>query len=430
VAQFGNRAITESEFVLAYELAPRQLTNQPDWEARQAVLNLMLNRILLAREAEKQGLGDDPVLQRAVAIYERLAINRELYLKHIRDRITVEESEERNAFERSKTTLYIKHFESASKAVAKEISSNQQAIEHIPIYPESRTMKSDQFGQVDLVSWNDVYVDIEDILFSLPLKQLSQPYFDGKKYHVFQVIDLEKEVFLRENEFQAARESIHSVLRKRKELKASVEFVQTIMQPQELIIKAEALNQLTECLWKSRPASSDPQLQFIANDEIQLITDDTGLATQVLANYKEGVMTISDILMWYKVNPQKISYQSQLALRESIKKTVAVVVRNWVLSEQGFREKLNLKPAVKEEVQTQREYLLAEKMLNKLQCDQASTSEDSTFSQIAFSAYVNNHIQQLKTQATFQIFKDQLMAVQTTDAGLTRKIDFTAVHSQ
>jgi len=428
VAKVENRPITADEFAFAYELSPRQLTSLEKHEARSAVLDRLIDRILLAQNAEKLELGStDTAMQRAIDIYRRQAINRELYLKHIRTPISVNEDEEREAFRRSKLTLYVKHFESEQEKDAINVSKGIMSFEHIPVYPGIKSVDLDIYGSVDVIGWNDVQDNLEDQLYNLAVHHFSEPIYDGRKYHVFLVVEQEREVLVRETDFQAKRESIHGILCKRKEAKASSAFVQDIMAPQELIIKADALNKLTDRLWNNRPASVDPRIQYISNDEIKYISEDNlDINKQPIAIYKDGDMTISDILFHYRVNPQKVSYDNKLALRESLKNSVALYIRDWVFSERGIREKLDRLPSVKEEVQTRKEYLLAKKMVNTLYGEvfvDLKTDEE-------FQEYVEAYLSELKENASIQVFNEQLMAVTTTDEGLSRKVDFIAVRTQ
>ncbi len=428
VAKVGSRLITADEYAFTYELSPRQLTSLENHEARLAVLDKLIERIVLAQNAEKLDLGlKDTMMQRAVDLYRRQAINRELYLKHIRTPISVNEDEEREAFRRSKMTLFIKHFESENEEDAINVLKGITPLKHTPIYPGVEEKTLDIFGPVDVIGWNDVNDNLEEHLYNLPVYQFSEPIFDGRKYHVFKVVEQEREVLVRENDFLANRESIHGILRKRKETKAASQFVQDIMAPQKLIIKAGALNQLTDKLWSSRPASVDPRIQYISNDEIKYISaNDQEIARQPIAIFKDGTMTVDDILFHYKVNPQKISYDSELALRESLKNAVALYVRDWVFSEKGIREKLDRWPSVKEEVQTRSEYLLAKKMVNSIYNDNVADFKNDE----EFQNYLNKYISELKEKANIQVFEEQLMAVNTTDEGLSRKVDFIAVYAQ
>ncbi|MBU4444325.1 SurA N-terminal domain-containing protein, partial [bacterium] len=170
VAKVEDRIITADEFAFAYELSPRQLTSLENRKARSAVLDRLIDRILLAQHAEKLELGStDTVLQRAIDLYRRQAINRELYLKHIRSPISVNEDEEREAFRRSKMTLFVKHFESELEEEAINVSKGITSFEHTPVYPGVKTIDMNIYGPVDVIGWNDVQDNLENQLYNLPV---------------------------------------------------------------------------------------------------------------------------------------------------------------------------------------------------------------------------------------------------------------------
>ena len=428
VAMIEDRLISADEFAFAYELAPSQLTKLETREARLAVLERLTDRVLLAREAESRELArSDSTLQRALDLYKRQAVNRELYRKYIRRPISVSEDEERTAFSRSKITYYIRHHESETTENAAEVSRGDAPFRHKPLFAGVETVQLESFGYVDRIPWREIPANIEELIANLPVGQKSEPFFYMGKHHILQVVDTEREVLLRENDFQANRESLHGIIRKRKEAVAASAFVQDMMAPQQLVIKADALNNLTNWLWNRRPASIGPEAQYISDAEIKFITRDPAvIGKQTIAIFKSGEMTVADILFHYKVNPQKISYASELALRESLKNAVALYVRDWVFSEKGLAERLDRRPAVREEIRTRREYLLAQKMINRLYQEQATDGMYET----ELQAIVTRFTRQLREKTEIRIFEEQLMAVNTSDEGLARKIDFIAVQTQ
>lgn len=428
VAKIGDRVITADEFAEAYEFSSRQITSLEKSKARMAVLDQMTKRIVLAKQAEKMELGTtDTVMQRALDLYRRQAINRELYQKYVRKLVTVIEDEEREAFKRSQKTLYVKHYVSSSEKEIQELLQGFRPFQHYPVYPGANTIQTEAFGPVDLITWNDSPEEIEELLYNLPLGEYSEPLMVKEKYHVFQVVDYEEQVVIRDSEFQANRESIHGILRKRKESRLAKQFVQSVMESENLVIKADALNGLTDVIWQNRPTDNNQQLNYIPDEEIKFVNDDKqNLAGEPIAVFESGTMTVADILFNYKVRPQQISYESELSLRESLKNVVALYVREWVFSEKGIYEKLDKKPSVKKEERIRREYLLTRKIVNKLYRD----SDDKFKDDAEFGEFLAEYVTDLKKQTNIQIFNEQLMAVNTTDEGLARKIDFIAVQAQ
>lgn len=431
VARVGGRVITAEEFAFAYEMAPRAITNLENSKARKTILDQLIEKIILARQAEREGLDNDSLLQKTVDLYKRLAINRELYLKHVRKPVRVAESEERQAFEYSKTTLFVRHFSSAQADLAIQVSAGIIQLKHTPMFPGVRQVDMPGYGVVDQIKWKDIPGDMADVLYKLPLKEYSKPFFDGRRYHVFQVVEIEKETLLRENDFQANRESLHGILQKRKEQKASGEYVQKIMADQSVMIRAKALNQLTEEVWRKRPTAAAPLEQYITNQEVNSLTRASQeFLKDEIAGFAGGSLTVADLLVNYKVNPVKISYKSKLTVRESLKNAVGMYVRDWVLSEQGIREKLDHRPSVIAEETTRREHLLMRKMLAQIGREYATQYSDTAATQANADRYMAEYVNNLRKTEKVKIYNDNLMAVRTTDAGLARKVDFVAFHTQ
>ena len=196
------------------------------------------------------------------------------------------------------------------------------------------------------------------------------------------------------------------------------------MDPQHIIIKADALNALTRHMWKNRPVERDKKLQFLPDREINTLQDtDHRLASMVIVTFRDGEMTVDDLIMNYRVNPQPVIYTSEIGLRESLKNAAAVYVRDYVLSEMGIREKLDRLPSVKEEVQTRKEYLLAKKMIRKLY----SSVKDSITTDEGLEACLENYLTELRAKASIEIDEEILFSINTSDEGLSRKIDFVGV---
>jgi hypothetical protein len=127
--------------------------------------------------------------------------------------------------------------------------------------------------------------------------------------------------------------------------------------------------------------------------------------------------------MNYRVNPQPVTYTSEAGLRESLKNATAVYVRDHVLSEMGLREKMDQYPSVWEEVQTRREYLLAEKMIRNLY----HSIKDSITSDEEKEVWLEDYLTKLRADASIEIDEDLLLSINTSDEGFTRKIDFVGV---
>ncbi len=431
VARIGDRNITADEFAFTYELAPRSLTSREPEQARRAVLQRMTDVILLAGDAERLGLDDDPILERVLDYHMRQAANRELYFRHVRQAVSIDEAEEREAYRRLKTKLFVKHYETPSYDEAQQLAMDTLKAKHVPVHPWIETVDLPEYGQVDLISWNDIDATLEDIIFELTPGQYSEPQYFGGQYHIYQLVEKETEIMMRENDFQAHRESLRGTIRKRKESLVSAAFIQEVMGPEQLIIKADALNRLTRYIWQNRPNNQNQEVQFITNGEINTITNHVQEVPGLpIAEFRSGRLLVSDILFMYKLNPQEINYDSESILRENLKNIVATYVRDQVLSERALAEGLHRQREVVEEIRSQRENLLADRMRRELYMSMISTGIDSAHLSAKYLSMTNDLINNLRANANIEIDLDNLMAVNTTDKGLSRKIDFVAIRTQ
>jgi hypothetical protein len=423
VANVGDRKISADEFAFSYELAPRSLTSQAPEQARRAVLQRMADVILLADEAERLGLADDPQLNQVLDFHTRQAANRELYLRNVRQSVTIDEAEEREAFRRMKIKLFVKHYAASSLEEARDLAEGRQRGEHVPVHPWIETVDLQGQGQVDQISWNDIDATLEDMLYALSPGQFSEPQFFGNSYHIYQLVETETEIIMRENDFLERRESLRGVIRKRKEALASAAFIQEVMGPERLIIKADALNRLAHYLWQNRPQNLHQEVQFITNEQIENITDyNREVPGLPIAEFHSGHLSVSEILFMYKLNPQKLSYDSERILREGLKNIIATYVRDHVLSERALAEGLHKRPGVVEEIRSQREKLLADQLRRSLYRDLLSAGTDSANLSTEYLTVTDDLIKKLRANADIDIDLDNMMAVSTTDEGLSRPI--------
>jgi hypothetical protein len=198
-----------------------------------------------------------------------------------------------------------------------------------------------------------------------------------------------------------------------------------------LIIKADALNRLTRYLWQNRPQNLHQEVQFISNEQIDNITDyNLEVPGLPIAEFRSGRLLVSEILFLYKLNPQKLRYDSESTLREHLKNIIATYVRDHVLSERALAENLHRTPGVGEEIRTQREKLLADQLRRDLYRNLLAAGTDSARLAIEYLTLTDELINNLRTKTDIEIDLENLMAVSTTDEGLSRKIDFTAIRTQ
>jgi len=426
VALVNGRSISDSEFIMAYEYTPRTITHLDHNESYSQVLQSIIDRVLLAQEGATRGYDTDETIQRFVDYYERAAIARELFLDHIRDSIQITDDEIRSAFQLSKTTLFVKHYEFPLEMEAITELENLSSYLHTPIMDGLVTTNHPDFGRVDLVNWNDLNEELELSLFNLEIKKPSNPIKRNNKYHIFVVMGMEQELFLTENDFLLNKTSISNIIRKRKEQAAAFNYVRRIMAPEQLRFKAAGLTKLSDWLWKIYLGIPQDLRQEQSIEIPYQLTNENALLNEPLAVFGEEKWSIRDFLFYYSVKPITIKYHGVPTIIADIKNAVAIYVRDFVMSEQGISEGLVSRPAVFKEKQYWKEQLMAEKVKSDIYTSMAHQIEQDAIDHDRFSKQFSIYLTDLRNSADIAVDTSALYSLVTSSTGLARKIDFVS----
>ncbi len=427
LSRVNGRSISQDDFVFAYETSPRSSLTGSKKEAYNRVLEGIIQRILLAKEAERRGLQQQTETAGELEYLEDAAIRRELFRRHIRKKVQVSDEDCRRAFDRDQRTLWVQH------AI---VDSNEElnpgvwnpAWSHVGISPATKTVETDNFGKVDLVNWNDVDLKLEGVLYGLGLNEVSGPVFRKGAIHVFRLVNTETNGMTSENQYQLEREHYRSVVRKRREHALAFNFVQKVMAPEGLSIRRRTLEQLTQVLWRQLPRA-DSLAGETARELNRPVRDVDDLNDLELAAFKSGRLLVKDFRFFYKMNPRKLVQTSPAGLRNGLINAIGIYVRDIVFARQGRTEGLADVPAVRKDFQYWRERLLAAKLDESIyqRVLTTQTSIPETAGRIAADE-LDELSKNLKQNATISINEEMLMTSKTGDEGLPRKIDFFATY--
>ncbi len=419
----NGRAISADEFVFSYETSPRSVISGPKEKAYNQVLDRLVERVLLAQESQRRGLDQEPENARALRYLEDAAIRRELFREKIRNVTMITQGDMRHAFAMDQKTLWIQHVILDSITDEKPVAWNPNWT-HTPINPTLKNVELEGVGMVDQVGWNDVDLELEKALYDLELNDWTAPIEKYGQSHLFRLLNIETNQMSSENQFIQEQEHYQSTLRKREEHARSFAFVQETMQPENLIIKGQVLEQLTQVLWSFK---SNPDV-VIGEDESEfeleaIRLDDIGASK--LAQFKSGELTVDDFRFYYQMNPQKLEANSPAALRQKLVNAVGIYVRDVVFAEMGRNEGLHQRKEVTEDYRYWQERLLAAKLEQHIQVlSKDENGTDSTQTDDIASRMLTELSTTLRNQAVISVDMDMLMSLETSDAGLPRKIDF------
>ncbi len=425
LAQVNGRSISQDDFVYAYETSPRSVLTGPRQTVYNRVLDRMIQRILMAQEAERLGLQKVTGTTRELEGLENAAIRRELFRRNIRDSVQVSDEDCRNAFAKDQQTLWVQHT---------VVDSLEQIIPgrwnptwvHVGINPATKTVERAGFGKLDIISWNDVDLKLEEVLYGLDLNEVSAPILQGGATHIFRIVNIETNIMTSENQYLESREHYSNALKKRQEHTLAFNFVQEIMTPENLVIRRQTLEQLAQVIWQH-----NPEMDSIAGGSVSELSPpelDLDVINDLeLASFKSGNMLVEDFRFYYKMNPYKLSRTSPDDLQKDLINAIGIYVRDIVFTSQGRAAGFAEAPAVREDVKYWQERLLASKL-------EAYIYERITVPETELPEETNKIVEQelnelfnnLKQVAAISIDEKMLMTIKTSDEGLTRRIDFFA----
>jgi len=421
----NDRSVSPDEFLFAYETSPRAVISGPKETAYRNVLNRMAERILLAQEAERLGLHADPENVRELQNLEDAAIRRELFMRQIRNKVDVTEDDCRKAFLKDQQTLWIQH------AI---IGSEEQMIpgewkpewRHVQINPSVKTVEKPGFGPIDLVRWNDVDETLEEVLFSLAPGELSGAIIKNGYTHIFRLVNTETNVMLSENEYNLQREHYRSAITKRKEHRLAFKFVQDVMSPENLTIRHQTLNQLTEALWQQQVAKDSVTMKSPGELNLNPLSLDD-LNEKELATFSSGNVSVEDFRFLFRMNPLELSKESKLELKQNIINAIGLYVRDIVFAEKGRALDLENVIEVQDDFKYWRERLLASKMEASVYAKYTDEGIEISEEIVADAVAEYDQLRETLMQAAnITINEELLMTIETSDEGLSRKIDFFA----
>lgn len=425
LAQVNGRSISRDDFVYAYETSPRSILTGSKQAAYDRVLDRIIQRVLFAQEAERRELQKETETARELASLEDAAIRRELFRESIRKNVKLSDADYRKAFYRDQQTLWVQHavFDTLEDIIP---GAWNPTWVHVSINATTKTVERAGFGMVDLISWNDVDLELEEILYGLALNEVSEPILKKGAIHVFRLVNVETNTMASENQYLLKQEHYRTALRKRQEHALAFNFVREVMAPESLIIRRHTIEQLTRVIWQRNPdqngivGGSVSELNSPALD-----LDD--LNKLELATFKSGRLLVEDFRFYYKMNPYKLSRVSLDDLQKDLINAIGIYVRDIVFAKKGRTAGYAGIPAVRQDVQYWQERLLASKL-------EASIYEHISASGSVNPAETGRIVEQeldklfknLKQETAISIDQEMLMTIRTSDEGLARKIDFFA----
>ena len=360
LARVGDRIITVQDFVKRVEMSPLPSDiDMTQFEGREHALKLLVDEKLLALAAENDTSFHDPLIPKKMRSIEETAVNRELYMEEVRNRVHIDEVMMRDAFGMMHERRIVSYLHTRDR---REVEGWAKAMEeglsfdslYMNVVGSSVGVKKQQVE----VIWGEFDEDLEDAAYRLETGGVSPVVQTFNGFYILKLVDRIPDLMLTETAFNEKRNTIAKMLRRSREAIRSGEFVAEFMKDKDVVLKGELFDLLVRAL------ASQVDFQNASREQIKLkarpfvdgelapVRDQLAsrLGEQLVA-FRGGEWTIEQFLerLWLQEVP--IDRRSLEAFRGGLREAIRIMVRDMLLAEEGCRRNLDNRLSVRRDMQ-------------------------------------------------------------------------------
>lgn len=281
-------------------------------EQRNAYVNQLIDRILIAEEAAKQGYLDHELYNKAVKREQMRSMMDFYFMDKMEEVLEPPTDEEvRLAFAKTKRTVYVSHLFSMKESELTEpyqrLKSGEPFLQVANDFYETAEFDSSAgyLGPIKYFSVDDAFAETA---FSLNMGEFSPPVKSRFGYHIVFVNFIEFPAMLAEDEYQYRKTGVFSQVRLRnQELKAD-KYIRDLMGSLDVEVEPDAVIELRNIILELNPeapvnttATTEMDNPRWTDDRLQELraafNNETVLATFVLDGERQQ-FTFDDYLNW------------------------------------------------------------------------------------------------------------------------------------
>ncbi|QQS36538.1 MAG: peptidylprolyl isomerase [Ignavibacteriales bacterium] len=261
IATVGGHSITLSEFKLRYNNFLNSSGTRDSKAVRDAVLNNMINEILLYSYDSNEEVLSDVNFIREVEWSKRKVVLAHFKEQEIYSKISVTEPEMREAFLRANESLTARHLYASTEVEANELYrlvNNGNSFEELAkqVFTDS-TLKNNG-GLIGSFTWGDMDPAFEEAAYSLRVGEISTPIKTAQGYSIIKLESRNQKPLLTEYEFQNKKAHLEKVLRIKKNLLAEKEYINQIFDRNQLSFNDDVVKEMLAGMYSANNVESEP----------------------------------------------------------------------------------------------------------------------------------------------------------------------------
>ncbi|NOZ60303.1 MAG: hypothetical protein GXO74_01340 [Calditrichaeota bacterium] len=344
VARIGDEVITLKEFRLAY----LEILKQPDKfdspELREAFLQEMINRRLLAKEAKKQRLDRDERFRLKSEAFRNKCLREAHYRHVIEPQITVDDSLLQEIFQYTREERHVRHLYFETKAQADSalaLLRKGVPFENLARKVFTSSKLAENGGDLGWVRWDQMEYDMAMTAFRLKQGEISPPVRSSHGYHILQVLNWKKNPLVSKQEFELAKEKLEFQVRAKIGDWLAFQHIEKMMNGLDVQVDPRALKIVGEHLKKifqnQNQDSARIGLKSISPEE------NDSLQTSVWEIRNQGLFFINGKKFTVGQFISNLSYLPASIVRRSLKTALDYSIRDFQLTEEAKNLQLDEK---------------------------------------------------------------------------------------
>jgi parvulin-like peptidyl-prolyl isomerase len=272
VASVGNENITFGTYLARYEDYLIFSGIQDNQQARFAVLNNMINEILLKSYDDNSTIYNNSEFNK-----EKEWARKETVLAFLKDRevyakITASDDELKIAYIRSKVKIAVRHLYAATEKEAENlyqlvrmgVSFNELAKQCF-----TDTALKNNGGYLGYINWGSTDPNFENAAYSMRVGEISRPVKTAQGYSIIKVEDIVQNPFKTQDEFLRMKEKLERAVRISKKIPSEEAYLNQIFNKSDVIFNEIALSAILNDLKETNFNSSNIE----SNNQIKTIKD-------------------------------------------------------------------------------------------------------------------------------------------------------------
>jgi len=358
LAEVNGTNITLDDFKRAYLPVLLYSDKRETMQTREEVLNILINQTLLAQAARGLELDTIQTLDVLRRTAQKSAFTRILYQDWVKDNLPEPgESDLRQAFRQSHTSLLVKHL------FFDDLEAAQQAASQLDAGASWDSLAAATFREASLaanggvlgwIRFGDMDPDFEQAAYGLSPGERSPPVKTKFGWHIIEVEDQQRELMLTEYDFSLERSKLRRLIRERHQQRLADSVISELMGKANLVFQPD----IAPRVW----AIMQSQLRaFLNNGELeQDLSPELGsFAEKLEPILDEEMLRFADVRWTVKDFLERLPEMNRQLMLSDLKKATGFLVRDEILYHEGLRQGLHELPEVQGEIRDRENQFLA-----------------------------------------------------------------------